>query len=209
MLNATDQTPKSAKLSKPPIRKKNLDSRSREYLSAHEVESLRKAAKSLGRNGVRDDTLILLMFRHALRVGEAIALRWDQVDMTSGFLHVNRLKNGVSSIHPLRDVELRALRELRRVSQKTPAGITAYVFVSERQAPLTERTVHHIISRAGEEAKLGFSVHPHMLRHATGFYLANEGFDTRSIQGYMGHSNIKNTVLYTQLSPKRFGFWKD
>ena len=209
MLNATDQTPKSAKLSKPPIRKKNLDSRSREYLSAHEVESLRKAAKSLGRNGVRDDTLILLMFRHALRVGEIIALRWDQVDMTSGFLHVNRLKNGVSSIHPLRGVELRALRELRRVSQKTPAGLTAYVFVSERQAPLTERTVHHIISRAGEEAKLGFSVHPHMLRHSTGFYLANKGTDTRAIQDYMGHANIKNTVIYTQLSPNRFNFWKD
>ena len=85
-----------------------------------------------------------------------------------------------------------------------------YVFVTERQTPLTTSSVRKIVSRAGEKAKLGLSVHPHMLRHSTGFYLANKGIDTRSIQAYMGHANIQNTVRYTELAPGRFrGFFKD
>lgn len=200
------QTPKTAKLKNlPPRKRPNHEQRTREYLTSHEVESLRKAARSLGRYGHRDDTLILLIFRHALRVGEIISLRWEQVDLKQGLLHVRRLKNGLPATHPLRGVELRALRQLRR-----DAPESVYVFVSERQAPLTARTVRHIVARAGEVAKLTFPVHPHMLRHSTGFYLANQGHDTRAIQSYMGHANIKNTVIYTNLSAQRFNqFWKD
>lgn len=199
------QCPKTAKLKKPPQRGLNKDRRTREYLTTSEVEKLRQAAKGIGRHSHRDDTLILLLFRHALRVSEIIALRWEQVDMTQGLLHVHRIKNGLPATHPLRGIELRALRRLRR-----DYGDSPYVFVSERKAPLTARTVHHIIARAGEEAGFSFSIHPHMLRHSTGFYLANHGHDTRAIQSYMGHANIKNTVIYTELSPKRFEkFWKD
>ena len=105
----------------------------------------------------------------------------------------------------MRGIELRALRQLRRDNNNT-----LYVFVSERKAPLTTRTVHHIIARAGKESNLGFTIHPHMLRHSTGFYLANRGCDTRAIQNYMGHANIKNTVIYTELAPQRFkDFWQD
>jgi type 1 fimbriae regulatory protein FimB/type 1 fimbriae regulatory protein FimE len=165
---------------------------------------LRKAAKSIGRQGHRDDTLVLMMFRHALRVSEAISLRWDQVDLKLGLLHVLRVKNGIPSTHPLRGIELRALRQLKRESSNC-----SYVFVSERNAPLAARTVHHIVARAGKLVNL-FTVHPHMLRHSTGFYLANEGQDTRAIQSYMGHANINNTIRYTELSPSRFNkFWND
>ncbi len=207
------QDPFSAKLKKtrlgkaalPPRKTLNASLRSREYLTPHEVEALRKAARKTGRHGQRDDTLILMAFRHALRVGELIALRWDQVDLKVGLLHVKRLKNGLPSTHPLRGVELRALKELKRAYPDS-----SYVFISERSTPLSDRAVRQIIARAGEVAKLGFSIHPHMLRHSTGFYLANEGHDTRAIQSYMGHANIKNTVVYTELSPKRFNqFWKD
>lgn len=199
------QAPKTAKLKKPPQRKPNKDQRTREYLSTKEIENLRQAAKGIGRHSHRDDTLILLLFRHALRVSEIIALRWEQVDMTQGLLHVHRIKNGLPATHPLRGIELRALRRLKRDYHDSP-----YVFISERKAPLTARTVHHIIARAGQEAGFNFTIHPHMLRHSTGFYLANHGHDTRAIQSYMGHSNIKNTVIYTELSPKRFEkFWKD
>lgn len=200
------QTPISAKLNKNPPRKpKNKDCRSREYLTQTEIDKLRKIARAQGRHGHRDDTLILLMFRHGLRVSEIIKLRWEQLDLQQGLFHVHRLKNGTASTHPLRGVELRALRQLKR---DYPNSI--YVFVSERKAPLTDRSVRHIIARAGEHAAFDFSIHPHMLRHSTGFYLANQGQDTRSIQSYLGHANIKNTVIYTEISYHRFkDFWMD
>ena len=206
MQKQSRQAPFSAKSShQPPKKPKNKDQRSREYLTQTEVERLRKAARTYGRHSHRDDTLILMMFRHGLRVSEAIALRWEQVDLQQGLLHVHRLKNGTPSTHPLRGVELRALRQLQRYYPET-----THLFMSERQAPLTDRSVRHIIARAGRLAKFNFTLHPHMLRHSAGFYLANKGVDTRAIQSYLGHANIKNTVIYTELSPQRFkDFWQD
>jgi site-specific recombinase XerD len=205
MQKTNRQIPKTAKLNNPPRRKHNHLSRSREYLMKHEIEALSKSARTTGRQGHRDDTLILLMFRHALRVSELITLRWEQVDLKQGFLHVRRIKNGLPSTHPLRGVELRALKQLQRNRPQSP-----YIFVSERNSPLTARTVHHIVAKAGKKSNFDFTVHPHMLRHSTGFYLANRGEDTRAIQSYMGHANIKNTTIYTELSPNRFNkFWND
>ena len=198
--------PFSAKLKNPPPKKlKNETYRTREFLTEQEINQLRTAARRHGRHGHRDDTLILMMFRHGLRVSEVITLRWEQVDLKQGLLHVRRLKQGIPATHPLRGLQLRALRQLQRDYPQTP-----YVFVSERQTPLTARTVNHIIARAGNLAQLNLTIHPHMLRHSTGFYLANKGQDTRAIQAYLGHANIKNTVIYTQLSPQRFkNFWQD
>jgi len=192
--------PISAKLENiPPIKLKNKYRRNREYLTDTEIEKLRKAARNKGRHGVRDDALILLMFRHGLRVSEVITLHWDQIDLQKGLLHVTRLKNGLPSTHPIRGTELRALRQLQRSYLDSP-----YVFVSERKSPLSDRAVHHIVAQAGQNAGFPFSIHPHMLRHSTGFYLASNNHDTRAIQSYLGHANIKNTVMYTELSPNRF-----
>ena len=196
--------------SQPPSRKgrRHSDVRSREYLTPREVDRLERAARRLGRHGHRDRTLILLMYRHALRVGEVVALRWDAVDFDTGRLAVARLKNGVPSTHPLRGPELRALRELKRAYPECP-----YLFVAEptaRGAPMTADGVRKIVARAGCEAGLPFPVHPHMLRHALGFKLANDGQDTRAIQHYMGHRSIAHTVRYTELSPDRFKtFFRD
>jgi site-specific recombinase XerD len=191
--------------SRPPRKLPNATRRSREYLTPAEVERLRDAAKHLGRHGHRDATMILLAYRHGLRVSELIALRWDQVDLSQGLLHVVRRKQGTPSTHPLRGPELRALRQLARTYPATP-----YVFVSERKGPLTDATVRKMVARAGEMAQLGFPVHPHMLRHATGFTLANNGHDTRAIQHYLGHRNIQHTVRYTNLAADRFkNFWRD
>ncbi len=105
----------------------------------------------------------------------------------------------------LRGPELRALRKLFREYPDSP-----YVFAAERKGPLTSAAVRKIVGRAGELADLEFPVHPHMLRHATGYYLAPKGQDTRAIQAYMGHKNIQHTVRYMELSPERFkDFWKD
>jgi type 1 fimbriae regulatory protein FimB/type 1 fimbriae regulatory protein FimE len=199
------QTSKMGKLLKsPPRRVPNATVRSREYLTPAEVEKMMAAAKGAGRHGNRDAALILLAYRHALRVSELVALRRDQVDLGSGALHVNRLKNGTPAVHPLRGPEIRALRQLFREYPDSP-----YVFSTERKGPLTTSTVRKIVARAGELAGIP-AAHPHQLRHATGYYLASKGQDTRAIQAYMGHRSISNTVRYTELSPDRFkGFWRD
>lgn len=189
----------------PPRRQPNRAVRSREYLTPDEVDRLTAAAAAPGRHGTRDQTLLLVMYRHGLRVSEAVSLRWDQVELKGGLLHVTRVKNGVPSTHPLRGPELRRLRQLRR---DYPTG--PYLFQSERGGPMTPSNVRKLVSRAGRLAGFEFPAHPHMLRHACGFKLANDGHDTRALQHYLGHKNIAHTVRYTELTPDRFkSFWKD
>jgi type 1 fimbriae regulatory protein FimB/type 1 fimbriae regulatory protein FimE len=190
---------------KPPKRIKNSKRRPREYLTPNEIEKLLNASKQIGRYGSRDAAMILMAYRHGLRVSELIALKWSQIDLKQGLLHVNRMKNGITSTHPLFGPELRALRIVKR---DYPGS--EYVFMTERKSPITDSTFRKIVARAGREAKLSMPIHPHMLRHSTGFKLANDGQDTRSIQHYLGHKNIQHTVRYTEISPVRFkNFWKD
>jgi integrase len=186
-----------------PRRAKNADLRSREYLTEHEIERLMAAARQ-NRYGHRDATMILIGFRHGLRASEAVDLRWDQVDFNHGVLHVRRSKGGTPSVHPLSGSEMRALRRLLRESEASP-----FVFVSERGAPFTTAGFARMVERAAVAAGLGLKAHPHMLRHACGFALANAGHDTRALQAYLGHMNIQHTVRYTELAPDRFkNFWK-
>jgi integrase len=149
--------------------------------------------------------MILLTYRHGLRASEVCGLRWDQVELDGGRLHVRRAKGGIDNVHPLSGKEIRALRQLRRENTES-----RYVFVTERGGPATAAGFLKIVARTGEAAKLPFPSHPHMLRHSTGYKLANDGHDTRSLQHYMGHKNIMHTVRYTEMAPDRFkNFWKD
>ena len=185
----------------PPRRVPNAELRTREYLTEAEVERLVKAAK-VNRNRQRDATMILIAFRHGLRAAELVDLRWDQVDLgRNACPHVRRVKNGIPTTHPLQGDEMRALRALKRES--------SFVFVSERGAPFTKAGFAKMVARLGQEAGFKFGVHPHMLRHACGYALANRGHDTRALQAYLGHKNIQHTVRYTELSPTRFkDFWR-
>jgi type 1 fimbriae regulatory protein FimB/type 1 fimbriae regulatory protein FimE len=186
-----------------PRRPRNGALRTREHLTTDEVERLIEAAKN-NRYGHRDAPMVLLAFRHGLRAGEICDLRWEQVDFKTASLHVRRLKNGTPSTHPLTGRELRALRH-QRESTRSP-----FVFVSERDAPLSAPGFSRMVERAACSARLGIKAHAHMLRHACGYKLANDGHDTRSLQAYLGHRNIQNTTRYTALAPDRFkGFWKD
>ena len=179
--------------------------RPREYLTPHEVEELISVAKKRGRHSHRDSTMILMAFRHGLRASELCALRWEQVDFDVGVLHVRRLKRGMPSVHPLQGPQLRALRRLKRESTLSP-----YVFVTERGSPFTSAGFRKLLSRIAELSKLPFSVHPHMLRHACGYKLVNDGQDIRAIQHYLGHRNIQHTIRYTQLAANSFNdFWDD
>jgi integrase len=139
------------------------------------------------------------------RISHRADLRWDQVDFKTATLHVRRVKQGTPSTHPILGDELRALRRLQREQDRS-----AFVFTSERGAPFGTAGFARMVERAGVEAKLGFKVHPHMLRHACGYALANRGHDTRALQAYLGHKNIQHTVRYTELSPTRFkNFWRE
>jgi site-specific recombinase XerD len=187
-----------------PGRLPNSEYRTREHLTEVEVEQLIEAVKG-NRWPHRDATMILVGYRHGLRVSELVDLRWDQVDFHHARLHVRRVKQGMPATHPILGDEMRALRKLQREQDpKSP-----FVFTSERGSPFTTAGFARIIERAGEMAGLGFKVHAHMLRHACGFALANKGHDTRSLQAYLGHKNIHHTVRYTELSPTRFkDFWR-
>jgi integrase len=163
-----------------PKRAKNSELRTREYLTAGEVEELMYAARQ-NRYGHRDATMILIAFRHGLRASELVDLRWEQVDLDRAVLHVRRVKQGTPSVHPLGGSELRALRRLQRESVASP-----FVFVSERRAPFTTAGFARMMERGANAAQLKLKVHPHMLRHACGFALANAGHDTRAVQAYLG-----------------------
>jgi integrase len=177
----------------------------RRYLTEREVEKLTDTARKHSRHGHRDSTMILTAYRHGLRASEVCDLQWSQIELDQGRLHVRRAKHGTPSVHPIRGDEIRALRKLRR---ENPTE--AYVFISERGGPMSTLGFHHLMARLGKAAKMPFAVHPHMLRHACGFKLANDGHDTRSLQHYLGHKNIQHTVRYTELSADRFKeFWRD
>ena len=202
-LRGMSQTVSENVLRKVPSRPKNRDVRSREYLLPDEVDALMKAAGQVGRHRLRDRTLILVAYRHGLRVSELVGLKWDQFDLKRGQVHINRLKNGSAATHPIEGDELRLLRRLMKEYPDTP-----FLFTTERGGPLTRSTVSKLIARAGQNAGVTFPVHPHMLRHGTGYYLANKGIPTRTIQAYLGHKSIQHTVRYTELSTSAFvGIW--
>ena len=201
-LSATDKAGSRPVNGTVPNRKANDVLRTRSHLTEDEVNKLLKSAKR-GRQGVRDHLMVLMAFRHGLRGSELCDLRWTDMDFKDGTLHVRRLKGSRDSTHYLEGDELRASKRLRGVSR------SPFVFTSERGGPISSAGCRKQLARWGVKAKIGFPVHPHMLRHACGYALANRGMDTRSLQAYLGHASIAHTVRYTEMSPTRFkGIWQ-
>ena len=174
----------------------------RKHLTALEVDKLLAATKG-SRNEARDRCLLLLMFRHGLRVSEACGLRLSQVDIEGRVVHVARLKKGLSTTQPLRAEEIKLIKAWLAIREKMKPATDAF-FVSERRGPLSRKTAWLAIRKYGELAGLPLPAHPHMLRHACGYALADQGADTRLIQDYLGHRNIQHTVRYTAANPARF-----
>jgi len=187
----------------PPVKPHNKDVRPREHLLKEEVNTLLRHAGD-GRYGDRNYCLVLMMYRHALRVSEAADLVWDNVNLKDRKILIVRQKDGDTTAHYLERDEVIALTKLA----KKPADRVGFVFKSARGECLSVNGIYRIVSDLGRAAGINFqgggSVHPHMLRHAKGYQLAAAGTDTRAIQGYMGHRSINSTVIYTQLAPDRF-----
>lgn len=178
----------------------------RDYLFPEEIERLIAAAKRSPRHGVRNNLMVLLAYRHGLRVSEVVDLRKSDVNLHSGRINCRRLKGSTQNIHPMEGDELRLIKRWLRIH---PSPSSEYLFVSERKTPITRQAAWRIIKESGVKAGLGVEVHPHMLKHSCGYYLADKGYDTRLIQEYLGHKNIQNTVRYTQTNSKRFeGLWR-
>ena len=197
-------TPATVKRTVTPNRLPNADLRTREYLTEAEVERLMAAAKG-NRWGHRDATMVLVGYRHGLRASELVDLRWDQVDFASATLHVRRVKQGTPA--PTRSWgmscgrcgDFSASRSPSRCSCSLPSG-------EHPSAPLGSPAWS---SEQGPRPSRASRPHPHMLRHACGYALANKGHDTRALQAYLGHRNIQQMVRYTELSPTRFkDFWR-
>jgi type 1 fimbriae regulatory protein FimB len=184
-----------------------VDGYGKDFLTEAEIERLLNAARD-GRYGVRDYLLIFMTYRHGLRVSELIDIRLRDIDLGSGRLFVRRKKGSLSTHQPIEGDELRALRAWLRQREERADARSSYLFLSER-GPMTRQAVNYLVKQIGQRAKLRFHVHPHMLRHSTGYYLANRGYDTRLIQDYLGHRNISHTVRYTRTAAARFeGLWR-
>jgi type 1 fimbriae regulatory protein FimB len=144
-----------------------------------------------------------MIYRHGLRVSEAISLRKSDLNLAQSRIWIERLKNGLSVEQPIAGDELRAIKRYLNIRTDN----LPWLFISERDQPLTRQAVNYIIKCAAKRCKL-INVHPHTLRHSCGYYLANKGFDLRLIQDYLGHRDPKHTVHYTRIAGSRFdGLW--
>ena len=180
----------------------------RRYLTQSEVEQLLEAAKA-GSAPERDYCLILMSFVHGFRVSEVRHLTLSDIDMQEGCLYIHRLKQGFSTTHPLLAKEMKALKAWLKVRKNLKGSETDWLFLSRWGRPLSRQRLYQLIQKLGEVAGISVCSHPHMLRHACGFALADRGVDTRLIQDYLGHRNIRHTVRYTASNAARFkGVWR-
>ncbi len=184
-----------------------IDQNAKNFLTEAEMKRFLEAARK-SRHGVRNFCLMLTAYRHGLRVSELVDIRLKDLDLEIGRLFVRRLKGSLSTHQPIEGNELRAIRAWLRERENYPNASSNYLFLSER-GPMTRQSINYLVEQTGIRAKLNFKINPHMLRHSTGYYLANKGCDTRLIQDYLGHRNITHTVRYTRTAAHRFeGLWR-
>ncbi|MGK2893095.1 tyrosine-type DNA invertase [Klebsiella michiganensis] len=179
----------------------------RKYLTQAEVESM-LACASESTTPERDYCLLYMSFIHGFRVSEACGLRLSDVDFREGSLYIRRMKNGFSTTHPLLKEEKRAIRAWLKVRAGLPGAESDWLFITRQGGAMSRQRAWQVINRLGKASGISVVSHPHMLRHACGFALADRGVDTRLIQDYLGHRNIRHTVRYTASNAGRFtGIW--
>ncbi|MDX7986823.1 integrase [Xenorhabdus sp. 12] len=156
-------------------------------------------------NKERDQCLLYLTYIHGLRVSELTALKVSDIDITGRTIYIKRLKNGFSTTHPISTMEKALIIKWLQVRNCNSVYLSSpWLFPSRKGGRLSRQWVHVLMGRYGEKAGLSIKLHPHKLRHSCGFELANQGLDTRLIQDYLGHRNIRHTMHYTASNPERF-----
>lgn len=180
----------------------------RKHLTQFEVERLLACAKE-SKNPERDYCLVYMSFIHGFRVSEACQLRLSDIDLRAKSLYIRRMKNGFSTNHPLLRNEIKAICAWLKIRKAKPGTESDWLFLSRQGRQLSRQRVYQLINGFGIHANIPVASHPHMLRHACGFALADRGIDTRLIQDYLGHRNIRHTVSYTASNAERFeGVWQ-
>lgn len=180
----------------------------RKYLTRSEINKI-LCATTFGIHGIRDACLFKICFYHGLRVSELCQLQLSDIDLNQRVIFIRRLKNGLSTVQPLTEEVLPALKDWLQIRDSYPASEEPWLFLSQKKRALSRQQVYSLLRQYGVRAGLDINPHPHMLRHACGYALADLGVDTRLIQDYLGHRNIRHTVLYTASNSQRFvGVWQ-
>lgn len=177
----------------------------RKYITQNEWRAFFKAIKG-STSEVRDKAMFSMAYQHGLRVSELTGIRISDVDMVGKTVYIRRLKNGLSTIHPLQETTVQLLKMWLHVRNPpiSSGPHSIWLFVSSRGQRLSRQWIYKLSRRYSEQAGLSVALHPHMLRHACGYALADQGLDTRLIQDYLGHRNIHHTVRYTASNAARF-----
>ncbi|WP_114194190.1 tyrosine-type DNA invertase [Edaphovirga cremea] len=175
----------------------------RKHLMQNEVKIILDAAlKSV--NPERDYCLIYMSFLHGCRVSEISQMQISDINIAGSCLYLRRLKNGLSTMHPMIKSEIVALQRWLKIRASFKGAETDWLFLSKKGNHLSRQRIYALLRYYGELAGLTVKAHPHMLRHACGYALADKGVDTRLIQDYLGHRNIAHTVRYTASNSYRF-----
>lgn len=179
----------------------------RKYLTGEEVRSLLNVI-SMKMLSHRDYCMVSMAFLHGLRVSELTGLKVSDYDSLSKRIYIRRLKGGLSTSHPLLPEESTALEHWLVERENLSGHRSPWLFLSRQGDRLSRQRFYQLLKAYGQKAQLPLPIHPHMLRHACGYSLAERGNDTRLIQDYLGHRNIRHTVLYTAANAARFnGIW--
>lgn len=182
-----------------------MPQKERKYLTPSEFQTVYDGLKTAFTSTlIRNRAMLLLMYRHGLRASETLNLKWSNISKEDQNILIERLKNGKSGVHPIAADELQALNRLRN-DYKSKKISSTFIFLNYSNGiPLTRRAITQIFDYINKANLIDIYITPHTLRHSCGYYLANEGHSIRLIQDYLGHRNIQNTEIYTELSAKKF-----
>jgi integrase/recombinase XerD len=173
-------------------------------LTEHQVELLLAAPNVETPLGLRDRTMIELMYASGLRVSELVGLPVDAVSLNDGALRVIG-KGSKERLIPFGEVASDWLQQyLERSRPEILKGQqTEALFVTQRGAGMSRVAFWMIVKKYAQLAGITAPLSPHVLRHAFATHLLNHGADLRAVQMLLGHSDISTTTIYTHVARER------